>query len=69
MALLVFVSWLATRRLTSGPHMSRWQNFLEIVVGTINNQIREVSQQRPEAYLPFIGTLFVFVVMSNLLSR
>jgi len=68
MALLVFVSWLATRRLTTGPRVSRWQNFLEIVVGTINDQIREVSQQRPEPYLPFIGTLFLFVVTSNLLA-
>ena len=35
MALLVFVSWLATRRLTSGPRMSRWQNFLEISTGLL----------------------------------
>ena len=68
MALIVFVSWLATRRLTSSPHMSRWQNFLEIVVDTMNIQIREVSQQRPERYLPFIGTLFIFIVTSNLLA-
>jgi len=68
MALLVFVSWLATRHLTSSPRMSRLQNFLEIIVGTINNQIREVSQQRPEPYVPFIGTLFLFVVTSNRLA-
>ncbi len=68
MALLVFLSCLATRRLTSGPRMSRWQNFLEIIVGTINNQIRDVSQQPPERYLPFIGTLFLFIVISNLLA-
>lgn len=68
MAVLVFVSWFATRRLTSGPHISRWQNLLEIIVGTISNQIRDVSQQQPERYLPFIGTLFVFIVISNLLA-
>ncbi|REJ68758.1 MAG: F0F1 ATP synthase subunit A [Planctomycetota bacterium] len=68
MALMVLVSWLATRRLTSRPQMSRWQNFLEIVIGTINNQIRDVSQQKPERYLPFIGTLFLFIVTSNLLA-
>ena len=68
MALLVFASWLVTRRLTSSPHMSRWQNFLEIVVDAINNQIRDVSQQKPERYLPFIGTLFLFIVISNLLA-
>ncbi len=68
MALLVSASWLVTRRLTSSPRMSRWQNFLEIVVGAINNQIRDVSQQKPERYLPFIGTLFLFIVISNLLA-
>lgn len=68
MTLLVLVSWLATRRLTNGPRISRWQNFLEIVVGTINDQIRDVSQQNPRRYLPFIGTLFLFIVTSNLLA-
>ena len=68
MALLVIGSWLATRRLSAGRNMSRWQNLLEIIVGGINNQIREVSQQEPARYLPFIGTLFLFVVTSNLLA-
>lgn len=68
MALLVIGSWLATRRLSAGRNMSRWQNFLEIIVGAINNQIREVSQQKPSRYLPFIGTLFLFIVTSNLLA-
>ena len=68
MALLVVASWLATRRLSSSPRMSRWQNFLEILVGAINNQIREVSRQEPERYLPFIGTLFLFIVTCNLLA-
>ncbi len=65
---LSLISWLATRRLTSAPDMSRWQNFLEVLVGTMNNQIREVSQQSPARYLPFIGTLFLFIVTCNLLS-
>lgn len=68
MALLVLFSLFATRRLSSGPRISRWQNFLEIIVGAINNQIREVSQQRPDRYLPFIGTLFLLTVVSNLLA-
>ena len=68
MGLLVLVAWLATRELTSSPRVSRLQNFLEIVVGTLNSQIREVSQQTPERYLPFIGTLFLFIVTCNLLA-
>lgn len=34
----------------------------------IGNQIKEVSQQEPEPYVPFIGTLFIFIAVSNLLS-
>ena len=26
-------SWLVTRRLSTGPRISRWQNLLEVVVG------------------------------------
>jgi len=68
MGLLVLGSWLATRNLSSGRKVSRWQNFLEIIVSGINRQIREISQQTPEPYLPFIGTLFLFIAISNTLS-
>jgi F-type H+-transporting ATPase subunit a len=68
MAVLVGISWLATRRLTSRASIPRWQNFLEIVVSAINGQIRDVTRQEPERYLPFIGTLFLFIVVSNLLA-
>lgn len=68
MALLVIGSWFATRRLSAGRNISPWQNFLEIIVGGISNQIREVSRQEPARYLPFIGTLFLFIVTSNLLA-
>ena len=67
-SVLLGISWLATRRLTSSPKTSRWQNFLEIVVAAINGQIRDVTRQSPERYLPFIGTLFLFIVVSNLLA-
>ncbi len=68
MALLVILAWLATRHLSTGPKLSRLQNALEVVVTTINEQIREVSQQNPAPYLPFIGTLFLFIVTSNMLA-
>lgn len=68
MAVLAVGSWLITRHLSSGPRMSRWQNLLEVVVRGIREQIREVSQQEPGRYLPFIGTLFVFIAVSNLMG-
>ena len=68
MALLVFCSWLVTRQLSSSTNISRGQNLLEVLILGIGNQIKEVSQQEPEPYVPFIGTLFIFISVSNLLS-
>ena len=68
MGLLTLLSWLATRRLSSGKQLSRWQNLLEVLVGGMRDQIREVSRQEPDRYLPFVGTLFVFIAFSNLLA-
>ncbi|MDB9339406.1 MULTISPECIES: F0F1 ATP synthase subunit A [Cyanophyceae] len=68
MFILVMVSWLITRNLKVKPQISRWQNILEIIIDTINQQIREVSQQEPSQYLPFVGTLFLFIVVANMLT-
>jgi len=68
MALLIFISWLATRNLTIGPKISRWQNFLEVIVGYIRQQVREITQQNPDPFIPFLGTLFLFISVSNLLA-
>ncbi|MBN2719635.1 MAG: F0F1 ATP synthase subunit A [Proteobacteria bacterium] len=68
MALLVGVSVVVTRKLTPGFEMGRGQNALEAVVGTLREQIREVSRQDPERFLSFIGTLFLFIVLSNVLG-
>lgn len=67
-ALLVFGSWLITRRLTTDTHLSRGQNLLETVVEILRNQIREVSDQNPDRYLLFVGTLFIFIAASNLIG-
>lgn len=67
MAILTFGSWLITRRLSAGTGIPRWQNLLEVLVDGIRRQIRDVSQQEPGQYLPFVGTLFLFIAMSNLL--
>jgi F-type H+-transporting ATPase subunit a len=68
MALLTLVSWLVTRRLSTGTELSRWQNLLEVLVSGIRDQIRQVSHQDPGKYLPFVGTLFLFIAMANLLN-
>ena len=68
MFLLTFGSWLVTRKLTSEGELSRWQNLLEVLVSGIKGQIREVSRQEPGPYLPFVGTLFIFIAISNILA-
>lgn len=68
MALLVLASWAITARLSEGETVSRWQVLLEVVVSTIRDQIDEVGAESPGRYLPFIGTLFVFIATANLLG-
>ena len=68
MAFLVIVSWLVTRNLSVNPKISRWQSLLEIIVEGIANQIHEVSQQEATKYIGFIGTLFLFIAVSNTLA-
>ncbi len=68
MALLVGASWLVTRRLRVDDGMAPGQNVLEALVTFLLDQIRDVTQQDPVPYLPFVGTLFLFIVTSNVLS-
>jgi F-type H+-transporting ATPase subunit a len=68
MAILVLLVWLATRSLSVGPSMSRRQNFFEMLVTFMRSQIREITGQDPDRYLPFIGSLFIFISVSNLLE-
>jgi F-type H+-transporting ATPase subunit a len=66
MLVLAAGSRLVTRRLATGLQRSRWQNLLEIVVTGIDQQIGEIGLRRPERYLGFLGTLFLFVAAASL---
>ncbi len=68
MVLLVGVARIMTAGLSDAETPSRWQNFLEVLVAGMRDQIRDVSQQDPGRFLPFIGTLFLFIAVSNSLS-
>jgi len=67
MALLVVASTLISRRVSKNSTGHHWRTAAEIVVRAINEQIAEVSHQDPRRFLPFIGTLFLFVAVSNFL--
>jgi F-type H+-transporting ATPase subunit a len=66
MLILIMGSMLITRKLKTGLQISRWQCVLEMIVTTINNQIKEVGLDNPSKYIGFIGTLFLFIGLSNL---
>jgi F-type H+-transporting ATPase subunit a len=66
MLVLSVGSKLITGTLSSGPQRARWQNLLEILVTGIEQQIEAVGLNRPRKYLPFLGTLFVFLAAAAL---
>ncbi len=68
MLLLSLGAWLTTRRLTGDVVTSRWQAALEILITGIDEQINEIGLSLPQRYLPFIGTLFLFIAVANLLT-
>ncbi len=63
MAVLVLGSFLLTRRLDRVP--GRRQAALELLVGTIDNQIQATTGAKPAPYRGFIGTLFLFILVAN----
>lgn len=68
MLVLSLISYLVTRTIKPGTKVSNGQNALEALIETIRSQIRQISQEDPGRYLPFVGTLFIFILASNVLS-
>ena len=68
MIILAALSYMVTRNMKVEGEISKGQNILEALIETINSQIKQISQQDPSKYLPFVGTLFIFILVSNVLS-
>jgi len=66
MLALALASALATRALGERPGIV--QTIFEGTVLAIENTIAAVYPQRPRMLVPFVGTLWVFVVVANLLG-
>ena len=66
MAIIGSLAWLATRRLQMSPNRS--QALIEAIVSTIEESIRDIAPQHVQQILPFIGTLWVFIVFANLIG-
>lgn len=69
MIILTVVSYLITRKISySKTRIPRFQHALEITVGYIRSQIREITEEDPMPFIPFLGTLFLYISISNFLG-
>ncbi len=68
MLILVVGSILITRHLSSERTLSRWQNVMEVIITAVMGEIREISRENVRRYFPFVGSLFLFIALSNLLT-
>ncbi len=66
MALLAVLAWAVSRHLRNDP--GPLQTAVEGVVSTIEAAIAEVAPEHARRLLPFIGTLWIFLVVANLSS-
>jgi len=65
MGFLVFGSMIVTNDLSTDRTMSRSPNVLEVIVGGIRSEIRDVVREDADVYFAFIGTLFLFILAAN----
>jgi F-type H+-transporting ATPase subunit a len=63
MTFLVAVSILTTRRLALRP--GNLQAFFELVVETVDSQIRDTLRVDPTPYRALFGTIFLFILLAN----
>ena len=65
-AIIGGLAWLATRRLQMSP--GRLQTLVEAIVSIIEDSIRDIAPQHFRQIMPFIGSLWVFLVIANLIG-
>ncbi len=66
MAILVVLSLMVRSRLSKVP--GKLQNFMEVVIGGIENLVVDNMGERGRAFFPLIATLAFFILTSNLLG-
>ena len=66
MLMIFVVSWLSTRQLKLEPRP--WQVVLEGIVGAIQDAIEAVLPEYTSAILPFVASLWIFLVIANLIG-
>jgi len=64
---LTFLSILATRRLKKVP--TGVQALLELIVGGLNSFVKSQMGVAGTRFLPFVGTLFIYILLMNLIGQ
>ncbi|MFL0250488.1 F0F1 ATP synthase subunit A [Clostridium neuense] len=63
MILVILIAWLLTRNLNKVP--DKKQSAVEIVVEAINNLVKENMGESYKVFIPFVGTLAIFILLMN----
>ncbi len=66
MAILIVGSFLLVRGVKLLP--TRGQNFMEMVIETMENFMVDITGPEGRAFFPFIATIFLYILASNLLG-
>ena len=66
MLALSLAAWVVTRRLRSTP--GPWQVVIEGIVSAIEDAIRVVLPDQFRQVMPFVATLWIFILVANLVS-
>lgn len=66
MLVIALLAWLLTRRLQMLP--GPWQTLLEGIVSTLEQAVLAVAPEHGRQIMPFIATLWLFLIVANLVG-
>lgn len=66
MIILFVLAWLATKTITLVP--GKGQNFLEVLLSGMEEFMVEVAGEESRWFFPIIATIFIYILVSNLLG-
>lgn len=68
MIVIILTAFFLTRNMKSSGKISKKQNVAEALVTILNDQIHQITQSKETNLLPFVGTLFIFIMGTVVLS-
>lgn len=66
-AIIMIVFWILRRRL-SVEHPGKGQHLAEVIYGFFGDQTGEAVSHGGDKYMPFFGTIFIFILFLNLIG-